>query len=44
MLGICSIGTTFADNEFVVHDVEKGLITVYSQDKSYGITLQDKNL
>ena len=32
------------ENEFIVHDTENWTITVYSQDKSYWITIQDKNL
>ena len=35
---------TYADNEFIVHDTTGWTITVYSQDKSYWITIQDKNL
>ena len=32
------------ENEFIVHDEEAWTITIYSQDKSYWITIQDKNL
>ena len=32
------------DNPYIVYDEENWLITVYSQDLSYWITLQDKNL
>ena len=36
--------TYATDNEFIVHDTASWTITVYSQDKSYWITIQDKNL
>ena len=42
---LIAIGSlTYADNDFIVHDTASWTITVYSQDKSYWITIQDKNL
>ena len=43
---LIAIGSlTYAtDNEFIVPDTAGWTITVYSQDKSYWITIQDKNL
>jgi len=42
---LVAIGSlTYADNKFIVPDTGNGTITVYSQDYSYWITIQDKNL
>ena len=35
---------TYADNSHIIHNTASGTITVYPQDYSYGITIQDKNL
>ena len=44
IMGTLVIWVVNADNEFIVHDTENWTITVYSQDYSYWITIQDKNL
>ena len=41
---LIAIGSLTYANDFIVPDTENGTITVYSQDKSYWITIQDKNL
>ena len=46
VLPLIAIGslTCAEENEFIVHDEEAWTITVYAQDFSYWITIQDKNL
>jgi len=42
---LIAIGSlTYAENDLIVHDTTGWTITVYSQDYSYWITIQDKNL
>jgi len=41
---LIAIGSLTYANDFIVPDTENGTITVYSQDYSYWITIQDKNL
>ena len=41
---LIAIGSLTYANDFIVHDTDNWTITVYSADKSYGITIADKNL
>ena len=44
IMGTLALWVVNADNEFIVHDTASWTITVYSQDYSYWITIQEKNL